>query len=347
MDVKFINPFLYGTNEVMEKMAFISPVAGKPFAKSSDAACGDISGIIGMTGDATGSLALSFTESCILGICEKMLGEKHTEINRSVLDTVGELTNMISGASRKLMEKDDLKVIAAIPTIVYGRAHTIHHVVKGPSIVIPFSTECGDFVIDVCLKSNLKPKEEEIPHQPAEKKASDPKAFNPAIFGRPSASQAGPDTSKQQDVPSAFEKKTFDPKAHNPAVFGRPSMPKAGPDILQQQIEKDLAKTVPPEHKTAAERIEFLRKTLAETNATRDAIMKQMKEQPFMEFTQRTRYKKALPAYDAKIKRLKLDISAAETILNMSKEDLENPVIKPHFQHYPSTSGPKKPDPPK
>ncbi len=306
MDVKFINPFIFGTVEVMEKMAFVKPVAGKPFAKIDDTAHGEISGIIGMTGDAIGSLALSFSEVCIMGICEKMLGEKHTEINRAVLDTVGELTNIISGAARKMMEKDDLKVIAAIPTIVFGRAHTVRHVIKGPSIVIPFSTECGEFVIDVCLKSNVKPREEEIP-QPG-------------------------------------EKKSFDPKAYNPAVFGKPSMPKAGPDILQEQIEKDLAKPVPVEHKNAAERIDFLRKSLVEANATRNAILKQMKEQPFMEYTQRQRYKKALPAYDAKIKRLKLDISAAETILKMSKEELENPTIKPHFQHYPNTAktDPKK-----
>jgi chemotaxis protein CheX len=306
MDVKFINPFIYGTMDVMEKMAFIKPVAGKPYAKTDDTAHGEISGIIGMTGDATGSLAMSFSEVCIIGICEKMLGEKHTEMNRAVLDAVGELTNMISGSSRKLMEKDDLKVFAAIPTIVFGRAHTVRHVIKGPSIVIPFSTECGDFVIDVCLKSNVKPKQEDAP-QPAEQKA-------------------------------------FDPKAFNPAVFGKPSMPKAGPDVLQERIQKDLAKAVPAEHQNAAERIESLRKSLAEANSTRNAIMKQMKEQPFMEWTQRQRYKKALPAYDAKIKRLKLDISAAETILQMSKEDLENPTIKPHYQHYPNTAGSSKPD---
>lgn len=308
MDVKFINPFLYGTAEVLEKMAFIKPVAGKVFAKTDDTACGDISGIIGMTGDATGSLALTFNEECIIGIVGKMIGETHAEIDRAVLDAVGELTNMISGASRKLMEKDDLKVFAAIPTIVFGKAHTVRHVIKGPSIVIPFKTEFGEFVIDVCLKSNIKQKEEQ-----------------------------------QAPAKAAYDPQIFNAKAINPAVFGRPSMPKAGPDILQDKIEKDLGKQAPIEHKNAAERIEFLRKALAETNATRDAIMKQMKEQPFMEWTQRQRYKKALPAYDAKIKRLRLDISAAETILKMSKDDLENPTIKPHFQHYPSTSGSTKP----
>jgi chemotaxis protein CheX len=306
MDVRFINPFLYGTAEVMEKMAFIKPVAGKVFAKTDDTACGDISGIIGMTGDATGSLALTFNEECIIGIVGKMIGETHTEIDRAVLDAVGELTNIISGASRKMMEKDGIKVFAAIPTIVFGKAHTVRHIIKGPSIVIPFQTEFGEFVIDVCLKSNMKQKEE-------------------------------------QSATEAVDPQIFNAKALNPAVFGKPSMPKAGPDILQDRIEKDLGKQTPVEHKNAAERLEFLRKALAETNATRDAIMKQMKEQPFMEWTQRQRYKKALPAYDSKIKRLKLDISAAETILKMSKDDLENPTIKPHFQHYASTSGQKKP----
>ncbi len=320
MDVKFINPFIHGTIEVMEKMAFTRPVPGKPYAKVTDKACGDISGIIGMTGDATGSLAISFSEDCILGIITKMLGETYKEMNREVFDAVGELTNMISGSSRKLMEKDNLKVFAAIPTIVFGRSHTIYHVIKGPSIVIPFKTEAGEFVIDVCLKSNIKQKSEGV--APVQKAS-----FNPSVFEKPPVSREAP-----------AQKAAFDPKVHNPAVFGNASIPKAAPDILQEKIQQDLGKPVPIKHKNMFERIEYLRKVLVETNATRDLIMQQMKEQPFMEHSQRQRYKNALPAYDAKIKRLKLDISAAETIANMSKEDLENPTIKPHYQHYPNKS---------
>lgn len=310
MDVKFINPFIYATVEVMETMAFTKPVAGKPFAKTDEIARGEVSGIIGMTGDALGSLAISFSEPCIIGIVDKILGEKHTEMNRAVLDAVGELTNMISGSARKRMEKEDLRVSAAIPTIVFGRAHTVRHVVRGPSIVIPFKTDFGDFAIDISLKSNIK-------RMPV----------------------------KAQPQPGA--KTPFDPKAHNPAVFGRPTMPEPGPDLLQPQIAKDLGPAPPIEHKNAAERLEYLRKKLSETNATRDALMKQLKEQPFMEYNRRQRYRKALPAYDAMIKRLKLDIGAAETIMKMSKEDLENPTIKPHFQHYPNTSNQSKPKPEK
>ena len=300
MDVKFINPFLYGTAEVLNKMAFIKPVAGKPFAKTHDTANGDVSGIIGMTGDAIGSLALTFSEQCIIGIVSNMLGESHTEINKEVMDAVGELTNMISGASRKLMEKDNLKVFAAIPTVIFGKAHSVRHLIQGPSIVIPFQTECGDFVIDVCLQSQLKKKEE----KPA------------------------PDGREIQDAGM------FNPKEVNPAVFGKPSLPKASQSIMQEKIDKDLGKSVPLEYKDTGERIEHLKKVLAETNATRDSIMKQLKDQPFMEASQRISYKKALPAYEAKIKRLKLDIVAAETISKMSQDDFDNPKLKTDYQHY-------------
>lgn len=312
MDVKFINPFLNGTLEVLEKMACIKPVAGKPYVKTNDTACGDVSGIIGMTGDAIGSLALSFSEECIIYVANNMLGESHTEMNKEVLDTAGELTNIISGAARKLMEKDDLKVFAAIPTIVYGKQHMVRHIVSGPSIVLPFQTEKGTFVIDVCLKSQLKPKEEQP--TPAVEEFSSPASF----------------------PPSPSRQKPFDPKAVNPAVFGKPSMPKAGPEISQAKIEQDLVKPNTIEHKDVGDRITQLKQILAETIATRDSMLKQLKDQPFMEVAQRQRYKKALPSYDAKIKRLKLDIMAAETISKMTQEDFENPKIKTNFQNYPT-----------
>jgi hypothetical protein len=72
--------------------------------------------------------------------------------------------------------------------------------------------------------------------------------------------------------------------------------------------------------------------------------MKELKDQPFMEQNQRLRYKKALPAYEAKIKRLKLDIIAAETISKMSQDDFDNPKIKTDYQHYPSKQAISTPD---
>lgn len=152
MDVKFINPFLQGTIEVLKKMAFVQPRPGKIYLKETSLADGDVSGIIGITGDMIGSLAISFSEPCICHLISRMLGESYSEANQEVFDGVGEITNMISGVARTHLEKDGMEVYAAIPSVVYGKDHTINHILKTPSIVIPFETDEGSFVVDVCIK---------------------------------------------------------------------------------------------------------------------------------------------------------------------------------------------------
>ncbi len=158
MDVRFINPFLEGTISVLKTMAMMEPRAGKPYLKEGKLAKGDVSAIIGLTGSARGSLALSFSEESILKIISNMLGENHREINGEVRDAVGEITNMISGVARKKLEAEGFSIAAAIPTVVSGKDHSFIHVLGGPSIIIPFETDNGPFFVDVCLKDTRKEK---------------------------------------------------------------------------------------------------------------------------------------------------------------------------------------------
>ncbi|MEI6610615.1 MAG: chemotaxis protein CheX [Deltaproteobacteria bacterium] len=151
MNVKFINPFLDGTISVLKTMAFVEPKAGKPYLKVDSLAKGDISGIIGLTGSATGSLALSFSEAAILKIVSNMIGENIKAMSDEIKDAVGEITNMISGVARKNLEADGFYIQAAIPTVVTGKNHTIAHVTGGQSLIIPFEIDEGTFVVDVCL----------------------------------------------------------------------------------------------------------------------------------------------------------------------------------------------------
>jgi chemotaxis protein CheX len=151
MDVRFINPFLTGTVNVLKTMASVDPKPGKPYLKKNSLATGDVSGIIGLTGSVAGSMALSFSEEAILKIVSNMLGEEITEVNGDITDAVGEITNMVSGASRKELEAVGLTITAAIPTVISGKGHSIKHVLGGPSLIIPFETDNGPFVVDVCI----------------------------------------------------------------------------------------------------------------------------------------------------------------------------------------------------
>jgi chemotaxis protein CheX len=98
-------------------------------------------------------MALSFSEGAILKIVSNMLGETMTEVDDDITDAVGEITNMVSGASRKELEATGFTITAAIPTVVAGKEHMIKHVLGGPSLIIPFETENGPFAVDICISN--------------------------------------------------------------------------------------------------------------------------------------------------------------------------------------------------
>lgn len=153
MDANLINPFINATYHVLSTMAFTQCKVGKPYLKKDDKAKGDVSGVIGITGDRNGTIAVTFDQGSILKIVSNMFGEEMTELNHEVADAVGELLNMISGQARRELETAGRLFHAAIPTVISGQGHSVTHYTDGPKIAIPFSTDGGVFTIEVCLES--------------------------------------------------------------------------------------------------------------------------------------------------------------------------------------------------
>ena len=149
MNVEFINPFINATTSVLETMCMMSSTPGKPYVKKDNKATGDVSGVLGLAGEQTGSFAVSFSESCIIKVVSNMLGEEITALNKDVEDAVGEITNMISGGARKELGDNGFHFEMALPTVVMGKNHSITHVGSNNTIVIPFTTEAGPYAVEV------------------------------------------------------------------------------------------------------------------------------------------------------------------------------------------------------
>jgi chemotaxis protein CheX len=152
LKVEYINPFLSATLEVLKTMAFMEARPGRPTLKKNDNSCGDVSGVIGITGPVKGSMSITFSRDCILKIVANMLGEEFPEINADIRDATGELTNMISGVARQKLEAQGYKFQASLPTTVSGPKHQINHQCKAPTIAIPFETLVGSFVVEVSFE---------------------------------------------------------------------------------------------------------------------------------------------------------------------------------------------------
>lgn len=152
MNADFINPFLSSLLNVLSTMAGMTLTPSKPRVKKDEVALGDVSGLIGMIGpQVKGSLSISFEESLIMEVMEKMLGERPTTINEEITDMVGELTNMVTGGAKRLLSEKGYEFDMATPVVVSGKQHSITHQADGPKILMPFDSEWGKAYIEICF----------------------------------------------------------------------------------------------------------------------------------------------------------------------------------------------------
>ncbi len=155
MDVKLINPFLNSTINVIQTMASMPVTSGKPGLKDNNRSFGIVTGLIGLAGDnAAGNLVISFDEGSILGIVSNMLGEKFTEVNRDVIDAVGELTNVICGGAKSELANLGYSIRMATPVMLVGKDIELSQLTKHPVLMIPMKVSTGDFVVEAKLSKN-------------------------------------------------------------------------------------------------------------------------------------------------------------------------------------------------
>ncbi len=155
LDTEFINPFLTATIHVLKVQAETDAKPGPiSVKKASDQHSGDVSGIIGIISETfNGSVVISFPEATFLKVISKMLGEEYTKIDKDIIDGAGELTNMIFGQAKIVLNEKGYGIKTAIPSVVSGKNHIMSAMTKGPKVVVPFESSAGNFFVEICLSN--------------------------------------------------------------------------------------------------------------------------------------------------------------------------------------------------
>jgi chemotaxis protein CheX len=141
MDVKYINPFITAASTVFKTMLNLHTSMDKPFIKTDKITTGDVTGVIGLAGDRSGSVCVSFTENGARIVYKTLMGDDCEKVNAEVVDAIGELTNIIAGQARKELERAGVNLKASIPTIVVGKGSELHMLSDSPMVSLPFSFE--------------------------------------------------------------------------------------------------------------------------------------------------------------------------------------------------------------
>ncbi|ADR18220.1 chemotaxis protein CheX [Calditerrivibrio nitroreducens] len=152
MKAEYINPFIESTLSVFKTMIGIEPKKNNIYIKQGDEPSFDISGVIGLAGQATGSVVISMPEDLALEVVSKFLGENKSTVDDDVIDAVGEFINMIAGSTKKVFSEKGLKFKISIPNVIVGKGHKINRPSNVPCLGVKFDVGNKFFVVEVALK---------------------------------------------------------------------------------------------------------------------------------------------------------------------------------------------------
>ena len=152
MNVKYINPFITATINTFKGFLGANLKTGKPslFNSSESDIKYDISGIIGLAGEVRGAIVISFPKLVALKIVSDFLKEDIKIFGDDVIDTIGELVNIIAGNAKKDLE--EYRIVISLPSVVKGPNHQINWMQGVPVIMIPFTSNYGEVYLFVSLR---------------------------------------------------------------------------------------------------------------------------------------------------------------------------------------------------
>lgn len=147
MDVRYINAFVKSIRNTFETMCALSVTTGKPELKTGIDPYSDVTGVIGFSGDAAGSVVLHFRFEAASRIASRFAGVEITPQHPDFADAVGELANMVAGGAKAHFE--GLNISISLPSVIVGEKHNVSASKSAPRLIVPCTTEVGVFHVEV------------------------------------------------------------------------------------------------------------------------------------------------------------------------------------------------------
>lgn len=155
MKVEYINPFLTALASTFETMLGCTIERKELSLKSCNTPHHEVSGIVGLSGQAVGTVVLSLSENVALKAASTMLMTEATEVDNDVVDAVGELANMVAGAAKAQLEQFHLSI--SLPNVITGRGHEVRFPSNVTPIVIEYESCWGPLALEVGLSEVVAP----------------------------------------------------------------------------------------------------------------------------------------------------------------------------------------------
>lgn len=152
MKVEYINPFIKASTEVLQMIAQINFVTGKPYTKLSPFTPSSVLIVVGITGAIQGQAIISMEEELAKTVASKMMmGMPVTELDEMSKSALSELGNMVMGNAATLLYNDQIHVDITPPTLMVGEGITISSSTM-TTVGVPLNSDFGTMTFDISLK---------------------------------------------------------------------------------------------------------------------------------------------------------------------------------------------------
>lgn len=155
MKAEYINPFVKSLINAFDTMVNCEVQRTGLSLKDDTVPQHEISGVIGLSGNAIGTVVLSLSESVALQAASALLMDEYTELDADVIDAVGELTNVVAGAAKAELEQYNLSI--SLPNVITGKGHEVRFPSNVSPICVLFSCPWGDLSLEVGLAEINEP----------------------------------------------------------------------------------------------------------------------------------------------------------------------------------------------
>ncbi len=155
MDVRFINPFIASIKNVFMTMLETEILISKPCVLEKGEFNADVSAVIGLSGDAIGSVALCLPSRTAVAIASKFAGIELTQDHDDFADAIGELANMVAGGAKAKL--DGLNVSISLPSVIAGHDLKLLQSKSTPRLSLPCDSSLGRFNTDIVMAVSRQP----------------------------------------------------------------------------------------------------------------------------------------------------------------------------------------------
>ena len=151
-EMVYLTPFIKSTQKVITTMAGIEAKFKEVYFKNNLRIFGDVSGILGLSGAAEGTVVVTFRWHLAQKVIARIMSVEENEIDAEMIhDGVGEIINMVSGSAKKTLCQLGYNFQLSVPTVIVGWGHEAGYPETATIAVLLFDIGEESFVVNVSL----------------------------------------------------------------------------------------------------------------------------------------------------------------------------------------------------